>query len=125
MGSRVSPGSTRATCCTRPLAAAPLLYRAAFARFCRRLPLRPLARRELPVLRDGVRAVGPGRKLVGIVVESLGQAPIRQRSAADAAFAFGAGIDERPAALALEIRNAGFVHFEENRAVENKRKHKS
>ncbi len=37
--------------------------------------------------------------------------------------AFGAGIDKRPAAFALEIRDAGLVHFEKDRAVENKPEH--
>ena len=85
----------------------------------------PACAARVLALRDGKRAISPRRELIGIVVEPLGQAPIRQRSLADAAGAFGAGIDERPASLAFEIRNAGFVHFEINRAVENQREHEA
>jgi len=45
--------------------------------------------------------------------------------AADTVRVFGAGIDERPAAFALEIRDAGLIHFEKDRAVENESEHQT
>src|SRR5580658_3620842 len=56
-----------------------------FARFP--FSLRPRGWSEFLALRDGKRAAGPYRELIGIVVKPLRQAPIGQRSAADAAFA--------------------------------------
>ena len=70
-------------------------YMAGCGGFCGTLDSSSRPRRGFFALRDSERASGPDRELVGIVVQPLGQPPIRERSAADAAFAFGAGIDER------------------------------
>src|SRR5690349_4878466 len=85
--------------------------------FCEAFRFRPpcrlflLPRRELLPLRNDERALGPERKLVGIVVEPVRQPPIGQGVLGAAARRRAARIGERAGAFAFEIRNARMVRF--------------
>ena len=85
----------------------------------------PGSRRCFLALHDGERASGPDHELFGIIVEALGQPPIGERGTADLAGTLGAGIDEGPAALAFEVRNAVLVDAQKYRAVEKEPEHQS
>src|SRR6202012_3293984 len=61
----------------------------------------------------------PAHELLGIIVGGLGKPPIGERGTADLAGTLGAGIDEGPAALAFEVRNAVLVDAQKYRAVEH------
>jgi hypothetical protein len=104
---RISPRSTRAI------------------PFCWPLPLSPHARNQFFAFRYGERTPRPSRELIGIIVKSLRQAPIRQRMARRPVRAFSTRIGERPAAFAFEIRNVGLVHFEMDGAVDDQPEHET
>jgi hypothetical protein len=89
------------------------------------LPLRlcALPRRELLPLRDGERALGPHRKFIGIVIETVRQPPIGQGVLGAATRCLAARIGERAGAFALKIRNARLVGFQINRAAHDEAEH--
>src|ERR1700749_4574 len=85
----------------------------------------PGRRRCFLALHNGARATGQDHEPFGITVEALGQPPIGERGTADLAGTLGAGIDEGPAALAFEVRNAVLVDAQKYRAVEHEPEHQT